>query len=227
MDGKELKEILANHKKWLNGNKGQKADLSFADLSFADLSFADLSSANLSFADLSFADLRSANLGSADLSFADLRSADLRSANLRSANLGSANLSFADLRCADLRCADLRSADLSFADLSFANLSFADLSFANLEFYHFPSIRLLSSFPLGKLSDTLTLELMRRDAYAHPKPDTFQMWAKGGECPYQDEERFWFFEENRNLWKAGKPQMRDSDLILAICKEKKWQLKTI
>ena len=134
----------------------------------------------------------------------DLYDADLQGADLRDANLYGANLYGADLRDADLRGADLRG--------------------AGIEFHQFPSIRLLSSIPLGNLSDKLTLELMRRDAFAHPKPEKFKEWAKGGECPYQNEERFWFFNENKKLWKAGKPQMKDSDLILAICKEKKWEI---
>ena len=46
MDEKELDDILANHKKWLNGEGGGKrADLHYADLSGADLSCAHLSCA--------------------------------------------------------------------------------------------------------------------------------------------------------------------------------------
>ena len=44
----ELQEILENHKKWLDGNGGLRANLSFADLRFANLNSADLSSADLS-----------------------------------------------------------------------------------------------------------------------------------------------------------------------------------
>ena len=126
---------------------------------------------------------------------------------------------------ADLSGADLSGANLSGADLYRANLSGADLSGANLEFYQFPSIRLISSINLGSLSDGLTLELMRRDAYAHPKPEKFDEWANGGDCPYQNEERCWFFQEKRNLWKRGNPTTKDSDLIFAICKEKGWGIK--
>ena len=70
----ELNEILAKHKKWLNGEEGGER----ANLSSADLSSANLRSANLSFADLRYADLSSANLSSANLRYADLSSADLR-----------------------------------------------------------------------------------------------------------------------------------------------------
>ena len=116
-------------------------------------------------------------------------------------------------------------ANLRGADLYGADLRGADLRGANLEFHQFPSIRLISSITLGGLSDLLTLELMRRDAYAHPRPEKFDGWAKGGSCPYQNEERFWFFNEKKELWRNGKPQMRDADLILQICKEKGWGIK--
>ena len=56
----ELNEILAKHKKWLNGEEGgERANLSYADLRSADLRSADLSYADLSYADLRF--LHSAN----------------------------------------------------------------------------------------------------------------------------------------------------------------------
>ena len=84
---------------------------------------------------------------------------------------------------------------------------------------------MLASFDLGFLSDSLTLELMRRDAWAHPKPELFDVWSQGGNCPYQNEERFWLFKLKKELWKPGPPEMRDSDLILAICKEKGWKVK--
>ena len=136
-----------------------------------------------------------------------------------------ADLRHADLTYADLTSANLRHADLTYADLTSANLRHADLTSAKIEFYQFPSIRLLSSIPLRQLSDQLTLELMRRDAYSHPYPDKFNNWAKNGQCPYQNEESFWLFGEKKELWQSGNPEMRDSDLILAICKEKGWGIR--
>ena len=92
----ELKEILENHKHWINedceGWQNMKADLSGADLRYADLRYADLSGANL----------RDANLRCADLRCANLRCADLRCADLSGANLSGADLSGANLRDADL-----------------------------------------------------------------------------------------------------------------------------
>jgi uncharacterized protein YjbI with pentapeptide repeats len=81
MEKAKLDEILANHKKWLEENGGERANLRFADLNVADLSGADLKFANLSCADLSGADLSEADLRYADLSGADLRGADLSGAN--------------------------------------------------------------------------------------------------------------------------------------------------
>ena len=66
---------------------------------------------------------------------------------------------------------------------------------------------------------------MRRDAYAHPYPEKFTEWEKGGKCPYQNEERFWLFNERKGVWRRGKPQMTDRNLITAICKEKGWKIK--
>jgi len=66
---------------------------------------------------------------------------------------------------------------------------------------------------------------MRRDAFSHPHPEKFDEWAKGGPCPYQNEERFWQFSEKRELWKKGKPKMRDSDLIIEICKSQGWKIQ--
>ena len=63
MNKEELKEILDNHKKWLNDEPGsKKADLSGADLRGTDLRDADLRDADLRFADLRFADLSDADL---------------------------------------------------------------------------------------------------------------------------------------------------------------------
>ena len=146
-------------------------------------------------------------------------------ADLFRADLSKANLSWADLSKANLSKANLSGADLFRADLSWADLSGADLCGANLEFSRFPSIRLISSIQLSLISNNLALELMRRDADGHPYPEKFDEWAKGGDCPYQNEERFWLFNEKREAWKPGKPQMSDKDLIIALCKEKGWKIR--
>ena len=103
-----LKKILADHKKWLNGDGGIRADLRGADLRGADLSGAylrgaylrgaDLRRAYLRGADLSGADLRGADLSGADLTRADLTEADLRGANLRGVRYDE-NTAFFALQC--------------------------------------------------------------------------------------------------------------------------------
>lgn len=106
MDSKKLKEILENHKHWLNedcdGWENMRADLSgaylrWADLSEANLRWADLSEADLRGANLRWADLSGANLSGADLSEAYLRGADLSGADLR----GAKNVPFIPLACPD------------------------------------------------------------------------------------------------------------------------------
>jgi len=203
---------------------------SHTDLKNADLWNADLKKADLWNASLKNADLRNTNLQDADLRCADLRDVDLRNAYLWCANLRNADLRNADLRDTNLRDANLKNANLRDADLKNADLRNADLRSANLrnariKFPKFPSIGTLSSIYLYELPDELTLELMRRDATAHPYPERFSEWAEGGRCPYQAEEYFWDFEQKRHIWKEGKPKMKDVDLIFAICKAKGWQIR--
>uniref|UniRef100_A0A6H1ZET0 Pentapeptide repeat-containing protein n=1 Tax=viral metagenome TaxID=1070528 RepID=A0A6H1ZET0_9ZZZZ len=152
--------------------------------------------------------------------------ANLSEANLSGANLYGANLSGANLSGADLYGANLSGANLSGADLYGADLYGADLSGAEIKFSKFPSIKMLASINLGTLSDKLSLELMRRDAAAHPYPERFGEWANGGDCPYQNEERFWLFDLDIKLWKKGKPKLSDVELIRAICEEKGWGIKS-
>ena len=81
----ELIDILAEHKKWIDGEGGKAANLLCANLRDADLLGADLRGAYL----------RNANLLCANLRDANLRDADLRGANLRDAYLqGGKNVPF-------------------------------------------------------------------------------------------------------------------------------------
>ena len=101
---KELKEILEQHKLWLDSNKkeGKCADLTDADLRYANLTHADLRYANLSGANLTGAGLCRANLIEVNLTCANLTDAILTSANLTRADLTGADLSSANLTGADL-----------------------------------------------------------------------------------------------------------------------------
>ena len=130
----ELKEILEQHKLWLDSNKkkGKRANLSGVNLTDANLYCVNLRRADLSDADLSGADLRRANLTDANLTGADLRRANLTGAYLFYANLTGADLTRANLTGADLTRANLSDADLTHTILSGAYLTDVYLIYANL-----------------------------------------------------------------------------------------------
>ena len=132
MNNEELKQIIENHRHWLDEDVDgwetmcanlNGANLRDANLKGANLRFADLSDANLEGADLIEADLRDADLRGADLKGTDLKGANLESANLKGAYLKGANLNGANLRDANLRGANLSGADLRNAILLNATLS--------------------------------------------------------------------------------------------------------
>ena len=96
--GSELRDVLREHKRWLNDENGAKR----ADLRDADLRYADLSGVDLRGAYLYGVDLRNADLYSANLRGVDLRNADLRNVNLHGVDLSGADLSGADLDYSEL-----------------------------------------------------------------------------------------------------------------------------
>ena len=98
MNKEELQKILDDHKKWLNGQGGKRADLRGADFSEADFRGAKLRGADLREADLSWTKLRGADLSEADLREADLSWTKLREADLSWTKLRGANFSGADLQ---------------------------------------------------------------------------------------------------------------------------------
>ena len=112
MNTDELKSILEQHKLWLDGDGGKRANLRGVDLQGVDLQGVDLQGANL----------QDANLRNANLQDANLRNANLQDANLQSANLQDANLQDANLRNANLQDANLRNANLQGADLDYSCL---------------------------------------------------------------------------------------------------------
>ncbi len=58
----DIKKIIEDHRLWVAGDGGERANLRLANLRLANLRGADLSGANLRDADLSDANLRLANL---------------------------------------------------------------------------------------------------------------------------------------------------------------------
>lgn len=132
MTQKELNKILREHRKWLDGKGGEKADLHGLDLHGVNLSGARLHEVDLSGADLSGAELNGTDLHEADLKWADLNGADLHGADLKWANLHGADLSGAILVNTDLSWANLDEANLMGADLSEAGLVETNLRGANL-----------------------------------------------------------------------------------------------
>lgn len=102
---KELKEILKEHRKWLNYKGGKRAILEGADLSYKDLRGVDLRHADLRYADLTNTDLRGADLRGTYLYGPDLEHAYCRPWLVYAGNIGSRRyetLYFADydsVRC--------------------------------------------------------------------------------------------------------------------------------
>jgi len=76
------------------------------------------------------------------------------------------------------------------------------------------------------LPDEIVLELMRRDADCHPDITLFDEWATSGDCPYKKGiQRMHYFEERRELWVSGTPQMSQIELLKKICAAKNWDMR--
>ncbi len=83
MKSSEFVEILKNHRAWLAGRGGVRANLALQDLSGLKMPDLQLSKASLTGANLSDCELRGASLCGADLFGADLQNADLQDAGSR------------------------------------------------------------------------------------------------------------------------------------------------
>lgn len=112
-----LKQILSDHKKWLdsNGEEGAAADLKNSRLKGGVFIGANLKNANLEGACLCGAYFKNANLENTNLKGANLRGANLRWANLKNANMNNANLARADLMQAEFKETLLEGANLKMA----------------------------------------------------------------------------------------------------------------
>ncbi len=112
MEKKELAKVIREHKEWVLGSGGQRADLRGSDLRGSDLRGSDLRGS----------DLRYCNLRGSDLSGSDLRGSDLRYCNLSYCNLRGSDLLYCNLLYCNLRGSDLRGSNLSGSDLRYCNL---------------------------------------------------------------------------------------------------------
>ncbi|NLM16089.1 MAG: pentapeptide repeat-containing protein [Clostridiaceae bacterium] len=97
MKKEKLDRALAEHHKWLDGEGGQQADLSFKKLKRVDLRSVDLSKTNLYYTHLTYANLNGAVLREANMRFTDLWRANLKDADLTGTNLFSSRMTFANL----------------------------------------------------------------------------------------------------------------------------------
>lgn len=97
MNAMELREILEQHRLWLNGEGGKRADLHDADLTHVDLSHVDLKYADLSYADLSYANLSHADMCYAKVCYANLSFSDMSYVRMHHANMYGVNLDGAKL----------------------------------------------------------------------------------------------------------------------------------
>ena len=114
MDIKEvdIKEVLEQHKLWVDGRGGKRANFSGAGLRWVNFPRASLLEVNFS-----GANLRGANFSEADLRWVNFSGASLLEANFSDAKLHWANFSGADLLEANFSGADLRGANFSEANL--------------------------------------------------------------------------------------------------------------
>lgn len=138
----ELREILRQHKLWLesNGKSGVRADLRGADFTSGLADNANLFGSELAGVELQRADLREINLCFADLSAVDLSSAELNQAKLAATWLPRADLSHADMRGAFLTLANLREANLTGTELKDADFYGADMTLAVFEPNSIPEV---------------------------------------------------------------------------------------
>lgn len=128
LTNEELKNILALHKKWLNGESdGVRAELRDVDLSEENLSGIDLQKAILR-----NVSLKSANLFGANFSMTDIIDSDLRYADLSNANLHNAYIVFSNLMHTNLSNADFSDSSLFGSNFSEATNIFGYANFRNV-----------------------------------------------------------------------------------------------
>lgn len=131
----ELKQILDDHKRWLesDGKEGMKAAFFKANLSKVNLKGVILTKANFQKVDLQEAKLEGANLKETCFSHVDMQNAEIQRANLERAYLVKSKFQKAYLAQANMQNANLFNVNLKNADLEGANLKGARLAEANMQ----------------------------------------------------------------------------------------------
>jgi hypothetical protein len=112
MTQEELNVIIAEHKLWLDGVGGKRANLQNMDISNLNMSWADMSRANMSRANMSRANMSRAALFGADFSCTDISRANLYAADLINANLSDASVVGANCAEANMQSVNFVGADL-------------------------------------------------------------------------------------------------------------------
>jgi hypothetical protein len=77
----------------------------------------------------------------------------------------------------------------------------------------------------GLLSDKMTLEMMRHDAESCGI-EAMNNWIKTNICPFANSRRDYLFQEKKELWIPGVPELRGIELLKALCKEKNYKLES-
>jgi hypothetical protein len=70
----------------------------------------------------------------------------------------------------------------------------------------------------------MTLEMMRHDAESCGI-EAMNNWIKTNKCPFVDSKRDYMFQEKKELWIPGIPELRGMELLKALCKEKGYKLE--
>src|SRR5712692_11269606 len=167
ISAEKLAAVLELHEMWvaLQGEAGERADLSRADLDGADLPGANLQrallhKANLRRADLLLTDLQGACLMQANLQGANLLGTELREANLQGANLEGAT----GLLTGKLAGANLFGAALPKPLSEFGELEFASHISKNVRRL-FATMWLLSACTCSIIAATTDVQLLKNSAF--------------------------------------------------------------
>ena len=211
----DLQVVMKEHERWYLGRGGKRAMLQGADLCGVDLPEAMLSGAIMEGANLTGATLRGAYLRDTNLTAANLRDTTLPGANLSGASLKGADLSGAYLHGANLCDADASGASFVGTHLLQVNLQRADLRGADLRGAGYSILATLQAY-WHDISDELRLELMRHNCEFLPDPSAMDAWADGGPCPFDRQGRCFYFQEDRGLWRPGRPTLRGWELWKAL-----------